>query len=381
MNNRSKLFGMLVAITILITYFCVLDRNIFEVYAMASLGVHSGLVALFFLICRKSNKAYVGYIIVFAVYILGTLLINPKSGIGSMITFAISVFTAISLEKAEYTYIIRKIISASSIVLLWLMFIISFNYAEDYYGYTATHMNPNTIGMFLMLSYMIYIVMHIDRGRLLEKVLKILYAGIALFGMLNCSSRGAMLAFVFFLGSFLIPQGLLNARLVRLLTIVLLVCGTIIPFVYVFLYKSGINIVIMGKSLFTGRERLWMNMFEFLGDSWKNWLFGLGSKIELWEYDLNTHNNYFNVIINFGIIGYVLYYGFLLSRVYFVSKYISNISIKRALMMFIAVVFVLGFTETTSFWSVIFVFCYFGLGFAINECEKIDDSLKHKNQL
>jgi len=127
------------------------------------------------------------------------------------------------------------------------------------------------------------------------------------------------------------------------------------------LYNTGYSLEMFGKPLYTGREELWLNMFTLLKNNTVAFVFGMGSQTVLWENDLNVHNNFFNIIVNFGMIGYALYYIFILSYITKLAKYIQQKTVRKPLLMFVCAVLLLGFSETTSLWSVIFPFAYFGL--------------------
>ena len=115
--------------------------------------------------------------------------------------------------------------------------------------------------------------------------------------------------------------------------------------------------------MYSGREAIWLNFFNIVFDNVNNFLFGLGSKAELWEnHRLNLHNNYLAIFTNFGLVGFLLYYGFLFKEILNISK---NKNLKNyhlsSLLGFLSVLFY-GFIEVTTFWFIMFFFNFLFFG-------------------
>src|SRR5699024_5073584 len=122
-----------------------------------------------------------------------------------------------------------------------------------------------------------------------------------------------------------------------------------------------VQITLWNKSLYTGREVLWSDMLRYLSQSWKTWLFGVGSNGYQGNQDLNIHNDYFAAIFNFGIVGFVI---FEMWTFKYIRRALCNIADKERVAwfcMFVCVAFVLGITETTTHWSTIFIYTFLGL--------------------
>lgn len=190
--------------------------------------------------------------------------------------------------------------------------------------------------------------------------------------MINLRARGEIMALVAFVILNALPRKILNSKTIFILSIMITVLGTAFPFIFLSIYRKGINFVILGKSLYTGREKIWSNMFEAFGNDVFKWLFGLGSKVELWEnHNLNVHNDYFAIIVNFGVIGYSLFEIYIFRFIKSACALIDDYWERRCwLLMFISSALILGFVEVVTHWAVIFILIYMGLGVAQNSYEK-----------
>ena len=73
------------------------------------------------------------------------------------------------------------------------------------------------------------------------------------------------------------------------------------------MYTNNVQFELLGKSLYTGRVDIWINAENNLNNNITALLFGLGSKSNLFlNHDLNLHNNYLGIIVNFGLIGFII---------------------------------------------------------------------------
>ena len=143
-------------------------------------------------------------------------------------------------------------------------------------------------------------------------------------------------------------------------------------------YKNDIDITIMGKSLYTGREIIWSNMYDALSENVVNWFFGLGSDVSLWgDRTLNVHNNYFAVIVDFGVIGFLIFYVYIFKKMGFVNE--KESTCKKLLFSFIAYVFLLGVTEVTTMYSVTYSLVFSAFSIALSKSKEKESDEKDKN--
>lgn len=363
-SNDRKLLNsdFPILVLLLITLCSVINKKFFYQYSNFALYVNLAIsVGGLFIV--NNYKTTTIYIVCFTVYLLDSIMVNG-GGVGSVITFIIPFLLFTYISNVGLTdFQVKTIRIMCSIVLIY-EFIFSFRYAENYRFYALSDVNPNTVGMYLMFTFMLWSAL-MDLSNRITIILFIIGLTMSLLGMYNCESRGTSFALIVYCLLILLPIKMISSKKIMILVIFIILGGTAFPFIYISLYRNGVNFEMFGKTLYTGREGIWLNMFEAMNENFTAQIFGLGSKIELWqEHSLNVHNNYFNIIVNFGIIGYILYFSFILHILYYLTKHYQDRMIYKLTMMFVSSVLILGFTETTSLWAVIFVFVFISIGVA-----------------
>ena len=301
-------------------------------------------------------------------------ILYNHGGIGSVLTYFTSIMMLESLSYLNFTENNERVINIASFVTVLLCFFLSFKYKQNYYYYLMTDINPNTIGQFSIFAFCYWSCT--SREELLNnrKVMTFIMLVLTIYTQLNCESRGTLVAIGFYLVYSMIPSKILTRKFLMIMTVGIIAIGVLFPFIYLKLYREGTIIKILNKPLFTGREGLWMNALDIFGDNKLNWLFGIGSRVTLWDADTNVHNTYFGIIVNFGIVGLIAYLGYILKFLFTTyDKVEENMKVKRWIGVYLSTVLVLGFTETSIFWAVIFIFSNYSLARAYyisSECEE-----------
>lgn len=254
------------------------------------------------------------------------------------------------------------------------LFFFSFVCRNDWNQFCLTQINPNTLAMFMMRAFMIVCVCSSFESKESKLGICVLFA-VAVLAIINYSARSALLGLCCFVIMLVIPSKFFNRKSVLSITFVTIIIGVAIPFIYVQLYNSGYDITIMGKSLYTGRQSVWADMFSQLSGSVRKTLFGLGPNVLLGVKNENVHNNYYYVVVSYGMVGFALYYGFVVLQIWKSSRYIYHRTVRKALIMFVCVALVYGFFEVTTFWSVTYALAYWGLIVANSESKKLQREL------
>jgi len=359
MNSFRKTQGYIFATLLMLTTVTLISVGVFDLYANVALYVNLFFVLLGLLFCDNIVADKYIYLCFVAIYLFFSIFING-GGIGSVLTFVIPLFMLLSFCDLAFSGGTKKLLTVFGVFVILLLFLYSFPYGSNYQQYALTKINPNTLGMFMMFFCMLICVLNeltTKRGKIGVALLFVL----SVWGMYNYQSRGTTIALFGFFLLLILPDRFFGKKRVLALVLTLILVGTLFPFIYLHLYNTGYSLEMFGKPLYTGREELWLNMFTLLKNNTVAFVFGMGSQTVLWENDLNVHNNFFNIIVNFGMIGYALYYIFILSYITKLAKYIQQKTVRKPLLMFVCAVLLLGFSETTSLWSVIFPFAYFGL--------------------
>lgn len=378
--SRTNLLGKIFAFLIVITGLTLLSLNAFEIYAGVSLYVNLLFALAGVVVCAQIKVGDFLYIGLLTAYLI-LCVFFADGGLGSVITFVTPLVMLVMFQNLDFSEKTAKFLCLFAAAGVLLLYANSLKYAGEgnYIEYSLTEINPNTFGMFTMFFFMIVSVCGNFRKLKGKLFLAALFV-FAVLGMYNYESRGTTISLCCYLLLCIFPKKTFAKRRFVFLTVAVIAAGTVFPFVYLHLYESGYSMEVFGKTLYTGREMLWSRMFSLMrGDTFKM-LFGMGSKTVLWENDLNVHNNFFNIIVNFGIVGYVVYYFFILKNIVRLSKYMAIPTVRKGLFMFLCSALVLGFTETTTLWSVIFSFVYFGLAVAGGECRKQENAQLPKKE-
>ena len=195
-------------------------------------------------------------------------------------------------------------------------------------------------------------------------LITIAMVGLSAVGMVYCRSRMTLVSLgVYFILAY-IPNKMISNKRYIFLVLLVIVIGLAIPVVYLYLYRSGYNARVLGKNIYTGREYLWGIVLDKLAESKIIMFFGAGAHA---AEGLNLHNNYLDILFNFGVIGFSIYYLFYVKIFSQCAKIIRDIEIKRGLAMFVSFFLVLGWTETTTLWAPMFVGMNLGIGMAYNK--------------
>lgn len=359
-NNKiapSYIFTFLLALTVMATS----HPSAMNFYASIALFANLLLILVAFVFVRSLSLAETVYFAVTAAYLVFSVTFSG-GGLGSVATFLTTILLFFAFSGTTLTQKSKLFLISLLVCNITLLFIYSFPYNDNWNSWqqnSSAAINPNTLGIFLMFAFMIVAVFCDLNNKTVALLISVLFF-ITAFAIYNYRARGTLLTLICFGITLLLPKKLFSRKTFFFGSFALIVAGTLVPFFYLFAYNHGIDLRFLGKSLYTGRERLWSEMLSLFDDLGKV-LFGLGSKINLGGDTLNTHNNFFNYIVDFGIIGFALNYCFILYQIWVSAKYSDNPAIRKSLCMFICSVIILGFSETTSMWAVIFPFAYFGL--------------------
>lgn len=370
-NRRKHNIGDLLVVLITVMGLSILSKNLFNLYTNYSLYIMFACSLMIIFTSRSILRDFFLFCLVFFVYLIVSITYNG-GGFGSIITILLFLLTLLSYTYFNLTERTCKFLVWFSLLMIVFLFSQSFIYSEDFYYHRYNSINQNTMSMYVIYFFMLLFTVS-DLNNKIKKTGIIGLFIIALIALNNYSARGCTMALFFYMVLNFVFRKKWSNKIILLISVVVIILGIAIPFVYLSLFKNNIDIVIFGKSLYTGRESIWNNMFIALNQNKINWLFGLGSKAILWTgHTLNVHNDFFAVLVNFGLIGFVLYYGFLLSVIVKISKIAQHDAYaKKALFMYISGVLMLGWFEVTTLWTTILPLTCFGLGIGYRLC-KID---------
>ena len=208
----------------------------------------------------------------------------------------------------------KKDISKLYYVFAVTVFIIILNGATIENMADTSKFNPNVCAIFLMLLFCASLVMFANQ----KKIVFLIVSAVCFALQFYFTSRGALAGSVLFFVAFVFFKAWKRACKVRTAFILILslsVLGLLVAYFYSTILFEAIgkgNVTILGKDLFTGRQRIWQLTFESIKE---NLWFGVGSRVNedtvLAEGNgiyRNSHNMALAVLASFGLLHFILFY-------------------------------------------------------------------------
>ena len=275
---------------------------------------------LIFFIFKEKYKNLIMIVIYLLYIVLMTIVKDVGLGIGAsflLIILFILFIDNYKIKKRDYLVIYYIFI----ILGLWSM-LLSFNYKYSFYYNKIIWFNPNTIGLMIMMSIITINTIGLKINK--KKLMLWVYNIIGYIGLINIGSRTALLAvtlYLFFV--YIVPKFILKKKnVIRFLYIVIILLGIGIPYIYSYMYSTGVEFKIpfSDKDLYTGREQLWIEVIEKMNEEPLNYLFGLGGNDDL-SFATTVHNAFFRSLVRYGIIGFLGLHIFFIDKI---EKIIRN---------------------------------------------------------
>lgn len=345
--KKNKLSNSLFMIFILLHFASFVNNTLFN--KLSVINIYASFVILTTLLIiniKKYNKNILLLIIIIMSISLFSLIMN-NGGIGSLISLynlliGILVFSNIEISKRNKFIAILLI----SILFLKYCYLSNNSYSNNVY---YNGFNSNTVAQIIMFSCLIIsrCLQNINK----KKIYILLINLVATLFILKCQSRGALLGIIVYIILLLSSKKEISKSKIKYLLITVILIGTIFPIIYANMYKNGVDfkIPLIDKSLYSGREAIYLDIIDGFKDNETSIFVGLGSKFQLIHYaTLNAHNMYLGLLVNFGIFIY------LLVMIYILIILLKQCDYKKSL-PFIAIL-LNAYFETSMLWAAILVF-------------------------
>ena len=341
------------------------------------------VIVLFYMfyINKRTDKTFgikIVFIISYITYGILLLIFN-NSGIGSVYTVLTGIVVAFAFQEVVFTK------SQKNVLILILLIgnvywgVMSNGWYEKYMNalkLSQSIVNPNGVGYFICFSYIYIFILLYHKKNIFVQIFKAFGFIWSIAGILNVHARMALVMFlVFFIMAFLmtkIKKKTIVKRLIKISLIVSIITEIVFPVIYIMLYIAGFakQYLYMGiaeKGLYSGRERIWINAFMGMTNI-KDWLFGVGSKMDYWEgHSLNMHNNAMHLLVVFGILGLIAYFGFLIYLIYKEFDFNNYSHVQLLLIIFFIVILFGGSSDVMLFYNDFMLFVFVPLGISLNK--------------
>lgn len=323
-SKRNQLFEICLLIYSAIMLFSDSIFLIYEVVNPIVVQVHFLFIFLFIFSLGKLQVSMqdICFILLFLVTQAFALKMNG-SGFGNILLLFFTVVVVTLLKRIKITSQFYKRFDVI-IIVVWILsavtsmtfsknFISNFMAGGEYEGF-----NPNTVALVLGATCYI-LISNLSNYRISKKMRNILMLAVmisTLFLVDRCQSRGVFFSMllIFTLNCFFSEKIKKSYKLATMFYFLIVVLGIIIPYVYVFIWNNPLfkGVVILGKSLFTGRQFIWINLFKYFQNNPMSILFGTGVTTEFYYgKSFNLHNSYLQTIATFGFPVFLLFFGFL----------------------------------------------------------------------
>lgn len=162
-----------------------------------------------------------------------------------------------SLRQVQFVRVLTIVLLAS--VISTLKYKWKYGSLWVYDGYD--NINVNTYGIILLILYfnVISLVDLLVKKRIVKDIVFVVSSVVALYFIMQSACRSAMISLFFLVGIIFIEK--INYRKILFL---LVLAGIIVPILYISSYEVLGGIQLLGKSLYTGREAVWLHTWEII---------------------------------------------------------------------------------------------------------------------
>lgn len=288
----------------------------YKIYNSHSAIIEFILIGLIFLLnikrILKDRKLFILFL--FTIILAVISLTITGSGIGSFLNLAKFLMGILFFSVGDFADRTYKMLICVCLIV-WLRYLPLSMQIWNLYQNETSLINPNTVGILLFSTSVVigYYFSTIKKGRwLLTAALYIL----TFVAIIFTQCRSAILALVIFLLLNYVP--FLKVIVLRIKTLVMYLT-TIAGIVFARLYANrsfgGADFISLAsysseKGLYSGRDKLWDEMFRQLDMDGVNYLTGLGTRYGISNEEIinSFHNWYFGIMYSFGIPVCVLYF-------------------------------------------------------------------------
>lgn len=264
-NRGKQRITYFLLLCILISPF-VLRRMGEGVLLSSSTGIM--IICIFLFLCTAVNfntvikrRDWVIFIITIVLLFL-SLLKNGSFGVVitylNMCMFLILLNNiSFSLRQVQFVRVLTIVLLAS--VISTLKYKWKYGSLWVYDGYD--NINVNTYGIILLILYfnVISLVDLLVKKRIVKNIVFVVSSVVALYFIMQSACRSAMISLFFLVGIIFIEK--INYRKILFL---LVLAGIIVPIFYISSYEVLGGIQLLGKSLYTGREAVWLHTWEII---------------------------------------------------------------------------------------------------------------------
>ena len=326
-NGEISLSELLFYAAVIINVGCSSSYSLYSILSsrltMMSMLLAAGIIVASGATIELDVKAVIALILFIGISML-VILVN-HSGFGVLLFSLwplVIIFVLMNLPMSPFYLDILGLIMAAT----WAYgFVQSSRYSSYYFSNMLMMVregtiNPNTTAALTAMASL-YVGMFLVKNRF-SKAWLILVYGLSLGVIYRTRSRGVLIAYFAVLAVELLFKRLIT-RCREFALFVLsaaILSGLLFPVLYVYLYKQGIityEMELNGKSLLTGRQFIWLNLWSYLKGHKSAFIWGVGYNTTIYANgSFNLHNAYLQLFAQFGTLIFAIFLWFILWSVY-----------------------------------------------------------------
>ena len=267
------------------------------------------------------------------------ILIN-HSGLGLVINILWPLTIIYVFKNSKLTPRYLKRINFLMLAGWFVALISTFTYNDQFFanleaGIEVECINPNTMAINIVFTSL-FLQLYMDR-RFRYKFIKLAITFLSFIALYRTRSRTTLVAFAAILLMELVfkKQIKKSKALGMAVPILIIAAGIGFPFVYTLLFKQNIisyHTSFLEKRIFTGRQYIWLSLWEYLQQHKSAWLWGVGYTTELYSRGtFNMHNAYLSIFAQYGIPLLMCYIWYILhsfKKMYSKYERISDLQFK-----------------------------------------------------
>ena len=327
----------------------------------------------------KLSTALMTTIILFVAYVDTQVNGLPIGEYFPLVWFVIVFICICQFNVSELCTRLMCFVNLSFWIYLVLYSLVYHSYFQgmiyDYEVYEGV-LNPNTVGIGIAQFFLLWDITR-DNEKNSIKIKHLLFI-VSIIAIVYCQARSAAVFLVIgLLGEFLIKKmAIKHSVLVKSGMSSIVVMGFAFPLIFIYLYRRlGPEVTFLGKKLFTGRERIWGTLLNYLNNNKQAYFWGSGKMESLnWHGIFNLHNSYLAFFSEYGLLVTILFWVWVLVIAFrliddyralrFKKKSVLSETVVKSI-GFIVFSLLLAYTETnyTYILSIIYIVFAFGVSY------------------
>lgn len=372
-QTSMKVLTLLHIVTLCFCFLYYLNAQTLFVFKNWMAIIYTATIAMLIICDRKIKKKDFLYLAMLTLFGLLSVFFN-NGGIGSVASLIFPLLFLCVVENCNINRSLVFILKSTSIFVLCAFTVVAVLLFNDYNSYIVSFIdvNPNTIAMMTLMSFMLWYILE-DFDDKSNKIFFMLLIFVVFYIICKTKGRTSLLGFVVVSLLIVCPKRIAKKLLFKkCIELIIIVLGLIVPLVYLSMDMMEVNLVLWDKSLYTGREEVWRNLFTQLSDGGVlNWLFGVGSDAEILGNSFDAHNSYFSVIGCFGVVGFLLYGLFFMKKIELLYNFTNDAVVRKSIIALYAIL-ILSYFEAINLISLGMFTFFIPIGLGLSRARELN---------